>query len=1397
MADEAAAQAPPAPPRPAKRRWFGRDAVGWAGGWLAVLLLAIWLQRLSPGWLMGAAGGAAAWALLARSAARPWRIAGGVALALAIGLAARTQWRLWEIANRWEDRTVRAASAASRPPAALPATDTAGGDSVLPGLKTRVEDRAGGRVQAGLDDLFDRGGRAILGVAEIVSPRTPVTAALFSRVDAIRQAHGMTALAIYRANGSPLVWAGEHRGTVPDSVRRGLVKSSFSAGPLFGYVYFAERLRSGNVAVAAVLLDAHVAVGEGTEPYADQFARANGIVPNFTTPELAQGEVIWDWTTQNTTILSGVFETLTQDRWRARVSQRGRWEVAGAWMIAALILALAWYRGAGKGPGPPVAVLTASLIVIPLGVLLGDTMGAASVFSPLRFVLPFPGDFTLGQLLLALTGLAVWLLARLQPARFAERIPFGLRVVLAAGALVGALALVDASVAAGVLADRTAGGAPLVVALALLGAIPLFVLIGRGGERALRPGLVVAAMLIAGALGVGLVTWWRPGREAPVWVAAAWALPFLVASLGLPRAEVRRGALLPWVCAGWIAGTLALSSLWTLHLNERLRESEREIGRLGTQADPFLDFLLRQFSEQVLRLDAEGREGVSLLYQAWVEAGLAREGYEGRVSLWDRGLISTELRLAEATLPTERVATLLDRARRDEGPQLERVTDVPGLHYLLVVPLAGGQSVSVAVPPRAYLGRSNSLARFLDPGKTADAGDAEATLSLVSAPHVPTSPPGGPLRWVRAEDGAGWRSDAAVAFPRQGMHAHLLVPTPTRLILLARGMLALVMVLGVATAAWALARTLCGEPLGVEPARWGWLFTFRGRLTGALFIFFLLPMAAFGATAYRALSREVERTAAALADRALTQAASESHGQPLGELARHVGADLLLYQDGVLSQAAAPEVIDLGLYHAWLPPSVFLDFAVGEAAERVEDRELAGHEYLVAYRRFGARDVLASPTPLATGEIARRQSELADVVALAGLFGAALSVVLSLLVGRNLSRPIEALSGAASAVGAGDLSVRLPGGRRDEFGRVYRSFNRMVRSLRQARSALESETRRTEAIVSEAGTGVLALDAQGRVQLINPRAGQILGAEVPVGARIPEDRPLPAAVAATVREFQASGARERVEERDVEGRMIRLRMRGLEMDGPRGAVLVIEDVTNEITSARVLAWGEMARQVAHEIKNPLTPIKLAVQHVRRAWADGRDDFGTILDRNVEAVLREIDHLGEISRAFARFGAPAEPGAPVDAVDVHRVADEVLALYRGGRDGIAYTLDVPVDAPRVHARAGELKEVLVNVLENARGALDGDGEVSIRAAETGGGQWLHVDVTDSGEGIPAESLPRIFEPQFSTKSSGTGLGLAIVRRLVESWGGEVTVDSVPGEGTTVHLRLRVVDGEGGN
>ncbi|HYW05402.1 MAG TPA: HAMP domain-containing protein, partial [Longimicrobium sp.] len=855
----------------------------------------------------------------------------------------------------------------------------------------------------------------------------------------------------------------------------------------------------------------------------------------------------------------------------------------------------------------------------------------------------------------------------------------------------------------GAIAAHPAGGKALVVALAMMAALALRALLGEG--RGVGPAprwrgeLVLLAGVMAAAIGSAVVLWWAPGRVLPLWTAALWAIPFALACAGVGRRGAGQGALLPWALAGWIAASMALPQLWLMHQNARLADAGRELGRLGTQADPFLDFLLRQFAERVLFFSAEGREGVGLLYQSWVESGLAGEGYEARITLWSGASPSAELRLSDARIPADRVAEILGAARESEEPTVRRFTDSDDVHYLLAVALPDGRTATVAVPPRRHLGRSTALARFLSP--EADAHPEEAvSLSLVRAAERPEIP-GGPLRWVYA--GNGWRSEAAVVFPSGPMHAHLLVPSPSKPILAARALLVQLLIVGALVGLWSLARTLCGEPFGIGAGQWRAVWSFRGRLTLALFAFLLLPMASFGGTAYQALSREVVRTAEAVAQRGLEQAVVEVQGSTLADIAQHLRMDLLLYHHGVLAEAAEPEVIDLGLYHAWLAPRTYLAFAVGEANEEREVRRLAGQRYLVAYRRLAAPDVLAAPTPLATGEIARRQRELTDVVLLAGLLGAGLAVVLALLVGRALSRPIEGMSQAAMRVGEGDLSVRLPEQRNDEFGRLFRAFNEMVRGLGETQAELVGEKRRTEAIVAEAATGVIALDAAGRVALINPRAGQILGAMPEPGERIPDDRPLPAAVADAVNSFLdsdlTSTTREWSEEREVEGRVIRLRLRRLPVRaGEPGAVLVLEDVTAEIQSARVLAWGEMARQVAHEIKNPLTPMKLAVQHVRRAHADNRPDFTAILERNVDSVLREIDRLGDIARAFARFGTPAEAAAGLETVDVRHVAEETLGLYRGaGDDEVRYTVDLPDDAPPVKARVGELKEVLVNVL----------------------------------------------------------------------------------------------------
>jgi len=255
---------------------------------------------------------------------------------------------------------------------------------------------------------------------------------------------------------------------------------------------------------------------------------------------------------------------------------------------------------------------------------------------------------------------------------------------------------------------------------------------------------------------------------------------------------------------------------------------------------------------------------------------------------------------------------------------------------------------------------------------------------------------------------------------------------------------------------------------------------------------------------------------------------------------------------------------------------------------------------------------------------------------------------------------------------------------------------------------------------------------------------------------------------------------------DVGGRQIRVQL-ALLGAAPDGCVIALDDATALTRAARVLAWGEMARQVAHEIKNPLTPIRLGIQHLQRVRGKGQSTtFEATLKETSERILAEIDRLDGIARAFARFGAPSGEGAeqlPLEPVDLAATAREVVQLYDLGsapRFEVRTSNGAP---PPALARKDEVKEVLVNLLENARNA---DAKrVTVQVAASG----RQMVVADDGRGIPAEALPRVFEPTFSTTSSGAGLGLAIARRLVESWGGVITLESVPGKGTRVTLTLQ--------
>lgn len=239
-----------------------------------------------------------------------------------------------------------------------------------------------------------------------------------------------------------------------------------------------------------------------------------------------------------------------------------------------------------------------------------------------------------------------------------------------------------------------------------------------------------------------------------------------------------------------------------------------------------------------------------------------------------------------------------------------------------------------------------------------------------------------------------------------------------------------------------------------------------------------------------------------------------------------------------------------------------------------------------------------------------------------------------------------------------------------------------------------------------------------------------------------------------------------------------------------GAVLLIEDVSDIIRSNRLSAWAEMARRVAHEVKNPLTPIQLAMEHLVKVYEDHSENFSEVLKSCADSVLRQVKTLRQLVSDFSQYGRPTVLNRT--KVDLPLFLEDLADHYQQHLPGgISMEVKLAPGLPPVTLDAEKIRSALMNIIENGLQAMNGNGKITLQAERANSG-FIALKISDTGKGIPPEILPRLFEPYFSTKTGGTGLGLAIARKNIEDHGGKIEVTSEPDQGTAVTILLPVMN-----
>jgi len=503
----------------------------------------------------------------------------------------------------------------------------------------------------------------------------------------------------------------------------------------------------------------------------------------------------------------------------------------------------------------------------------------------------------------------------------------------------------------------------------------------------------------------------------------------------------------------------------------------------------------------------------------------------------------------------------------------------------------------------------------------------------------------------------------------------------------------------------------------------------------------------------------------------------------LSWLARVIGHDLHIYRGEQLIASSRRDLFAAHIESQRLPGDVYSSIVMrGQQLFRAR-RNSGATQYIEIYSPItltgGQSYTLALPFIVQGRQIEAEVNDLATTIYMLLVFIVLGSIAVAFAIARSVTRPVQGLVSSARGIVRGNFDFDVEPPSDPDLGLLVTTFRDMAQSIRRQQNDLRHERDRLQVLLENINAAVVVLDGEMHAGATNVAARKLFGDGVEISTHPP--------IAEFLSEHRHRNVDSRELELSIDGNARTYRVSIVPLPDSDEEMLISEDVTEILRSNRLEAWGEMARQVAHEIKNPLTPIQLTAEHLR-AVAD-RDDANlpAVVRSAVENILRQVVVLRETSKEFSDYASLRQ--VHKQQLDLHQLLEELARDYAdSGERGIRFEARIEPSTPRQFAGdARLLRGAIANLIENALQAAPGG---RVRLGSYGVDSKVRIRVEDDGPGVPAAVLPKIFDPYFSTKSSGTGLGLAIARKAIEEHGGSVHAENLePGLRVEIELPVR--------